>query len=108
MLEFYIVDTQAPPVLGLKSCLDLKLIKLVLSVAATKNGKNAIMAEYAGVFEGIRLLPGEYTFHLDPTVTPVVCPPRRVSAVASSRSSKTLKSQGSLPKLLSPLIGLML
>lgn len=32
LLEFYVVSTQAPPVLGKSSCLSLKLIKLVLSV----------------------------------------------------------------------------
>ena len=36
MLDFY-VDTRAPAVLGLKACLDMDLIKLVLSVTAPVN-----------------------------------------------------------------------
>ena len=31
-LYLYVVDTDAPPVLSLKSCLDMKLIKLILSM----------------------------------------------------------------------------
>jgi len=31
-LEFYIVDTKAPPILGMRASLDLKLIKLILAV----------------------------------------------------------------------------
>ena len=37
MLEFCVVSTQAPPVLGLTSCLSLKLIKLILSVEEMQN-----------------------------------------------------------------------
>lgn len=32
MLQFYLVSTQAPPILGLSSCLLLNLIKLILPV----------------------------------------------------------------------------
>ena len=31
-IEFYVVKTQSSPILGLKSCLDLELIKLIYSV----------------------------------------------------------------------------
>ena len=31
-LDFYVVETDAPPVLSLKSCLDMKLIKLILAM----------------------------------------------------------------------------
>ena len=34
MLVFYVVSTQAPPVLGMRVCLDMDLIKLVLPVNA--------------------------------------------------------------------------
>lgn len=33
VLEFYIVDTKAPPILGMRASLDLNLIKLILTVA---------------------------------------------------------------------------
>lgn len=50
--DFYVVDTLAPPVLGFRACLDLGLIKLVLSVS-TPVSKQSIMKEYANVFKGI-------------------------------------------------------
>lgn len=60
---------KAPPVLGLKACLDFRLIKLILSGAP----EVSILDEFADVFTGIGLFPGECTIHLDPNA-----PPRRV------------------------------
>ena len=86
-LEFYVVKTQYSPILGLKSCLDLQLIKLVYSVnhadttgACDSPGLNraSILSEYADVFDGLGLIPGECKIHLDPNAIPVVHPPRRV------------------------------
>lgn len=39
MLDFYVVNTKAPPVLGLSACLDLDLIKLLLAVNAPGDQK---------------------------------------------------------------------
>ncbi len=36
VMTFYVVDTNAPPVLGLKGCIDFGLIKMVLSVTETQ------------------------------------------------------------------------
>ena len=86
-LEFYVVKTQYSPILGLKSCLDLQLIKLVYSVnhadttgACDSPGldRASILSEYADVFDGLGLIPGECKIHLDPNAIPVVHPPRRV------------------------------
>lgn len=68
LMNFYIVNMQALPVLGLKACLDLDLIKLVLSVNALKEDKS-IMEEYADVFDGIGLFPEECTIHLKRNAT---------------------------------------
>ncbi|KAK0141090.1 hypothetical protein N1851_021892 [Merluccius polli] len=89
-LDFYIVDTKAPPVLGLNACLDLDLIKLVLSVTAEVDQKS-ILEKFSDVFQGIGLFPGECTIHLDPAATPVVCPPRRVPIALRSRLQKELQ-----------------
>lgn len=77
-LDFFIVDTQSPPVLGLKACLDLDMIKLVLSVSSPERDSESIVDEFADVFTRIGLFPGECNIHLDPSATPVVHPPRRV------------------------------
>ncbi|XP_024117609.1 uncharacterized protein K02A2.6 [Oryzias melastigma] len=76
MLKFHIVDTQAPPVLGLRACQEFGLVKFILSVSGTP--EQSIMDEYADVFTGIGLFPGECTIHIDPKAVPVVHPPRRV------------------------------
>lgn len=82
-LQIHIVDTCAPPVLGLKACLDFKLIKLILSVSSTPG--MSIMDEYADVFKGIGLFPGECTIHIDPSAVPVIHPPRRVPLALRDR-----------------------
>ena len=56
MFDFYVVDTRAPTVLGIKACLDMDLIKLVLSVTAPVETGN-VLEEFADVFTGIGLFP---------------------------------------------------
>lgn len=77
-LDFFIVDTQSPPVLGLKACLDLDMIKLVLSVSSPEKDSESIVDEFTDVFTGIGLFPGECNIQLDPTAMPVIHPLRRV------------------------------
>ena len=73
-LEFY-VKTTAPPVLSLRACTDLWLIKLVMSVTDTKDN---FLQKFLDVFDALGLLPGEHSLKVDPTVAPVVHPPERV------------------------------
>lgn len=75
-LKFRVVDTPAPSVLWLQECLDFGLIKLILSVSGAP--EVSIMDEFADVFKGIGLFPGECTIHIDPNAVPVVHPPCRV------------------------------
>ena len=101
-LEFYIVKTTAPPVLSLRACTDLKLIKLVLSVTDTKDN---ILQKFPDVFDGLGLLPGEHSLKVDPTVTPVVHPPRRVPYALRDLVKKELdrmESQGVISKVTQP------
>ena len=84
------IQREDPPVLGLNACLDLDLIKLVLSVTARVDQKT-IKEEFSDVFKGIGLFPGECTIHLDPAATPAVCPPRRVPIAQRSRLQKALQ-----------------
>lgn len=101
-IEFYFVDTTRSPILGLKSCLDFELIKLIHSVDSLdprvhtnpsdkelkpigNNGddskpldKKLVTQQYNDVFQGIGLFPGECKIHEDQNIHPVVHPPRRV------------------------------
>lgn len=46
VMTFCVVDTSAPPVIGLKGCINFGLIKLVLSVTETKT-KAPVLEEFA-------------------------------------------------------------
>lgn len=85
-MTFYIVDTSAPPVIGLMGCIDFGLIKLVLSTTETQTEVQA-MEEFADVFKGIGLFPGECTIRLDP-----VHPQRCIPLLLCSRLKEELEN----------------
>lgn len=85
--EFYIVDSSAPPLLSLRTSLDLGLIQLTHSVDHSVDGldqssssldKKAVLATNKDLFEGIGLLPGTCSLHMKDDAVPVVCPTRKV------------------------------
>ena len=73
-LDLYVVQTSAPPVLGLKACTDMGLIKVILSV--DKDKPTNFLEEFNDVFSGLGLFEGEYQIHVNPNYQPVVHPPR--------------------------------
>ncbi|KAL1261469.1 hypothetical protein QQF64_006734 [Cirrhinus molitorella] len=104
VMAFYVVDTSAPPVLGLKGCIDFGLIKMVLSVTETQT-EVPVLEKFADVFKGIGLFPDECTIHLDSHATPVVHPPRRIPLALHSCLKEELESmerQGVIVKVTEP------
>ena len=79
-LEFHVVDDNAPTAFSLKSCQDLSLIKIVMTV--NKGGEASksyeIVEEFSDVFEGQGCLSREYNIQLHPEVKPVVHAARKV------------------------------
>ena len=77
--HFYVVSTQAPPILGLSSCLSLNLIQLVLSVEE-RQGSDTVSQTPGDkdVFEGLGSFPGVHKIQLKLEVNPVIHPPRKV------------------------------
>lgn len=75
-LEFVVVKPDAMPLLGLKACKDMGLIKRVN--ALNKYDKMDIFKEYTDVFEGLGCLEGEHSIKIDESVTPKVHPPRKI------------------------------
>ena len=74
VMDFILVEKDLPPILGLKSCLGLGLIKRIYSLE-----EESLEAEYADVFEGLGEINGvQHEIQIDPNATPVVHPPRRV------------------------------
>ena len=74
MLEFILVEQDLPPILGLKSCLELGLEQRIYSLK-----EESLESEYADVFEGLGEISGvQRKIKIDPNATPVIQPPRRV------------------------------
>ena len=106
-LMFHIVDTNQSGLLGLRSSQDLGLIKVVMMTNAeeeqskldadVKSDKSPqqlieeVMQKYANVFTGLGRLEKSYHIEVDPTVTPVVNPPRTIPAAVRDRVKKELE-----------------
>ncbi|XP_048241977.1 uncharacterized protein K02A2.6-like [Haliotis rufescens] len=82
-LDFFIVETKAPLVLSLRTCLDLKLVKLILAVDSQPSSsgmtQDSVLNKFADVFKGIGKRKGKCKLHFKPDVTPVIHAPRRVA-----------------------------
>ena len=87
--SFYIVDTDSPAVLGLQTCVDLGLIKLVMSLS-TSSEVDGILQQYSCVFKGLGCLKQPYRIKIDNSVNPVIHPPRRIPAALRDRVKATL------------------
>ena len=86
-VEFQIIEHSAIPVIGLQTCHELNLVKRVSSVNTkgeenqsndTNQDVNEILQKYEDVFDGIGCLEGTYQIKIDPNVSPVVHPPRKI------------------------------
>ena len=111
-LMFHIVDTNQPGLLGLRSSQDLGLIKVVMmtntgeeqpkldvdvkSDKSPQQLKEEVMQKYANVFTGLGRLEKPYHIEVDPTVTPVVNPPRTIPAALRDRVKTELEDMEKL------------
>ena len=92
--EFVIVDIHhSQPILGLKTCLNLNVIKLVLSVNGPQIAmtKESVLHEFQDTFTGLGELEGDVKVHLQPNSTPVIHPPRRVPFALKDKLQNELK-----------------
>ena len=76
-LEFELVDAQVVPIVGLKACVELGIVK--------KIDNQAILDEFADCFEGIGCFKREHTIQVDPQVRTVI---NRARRIPSSRIEK--------------------
>ena len=70
---FQIVDGSYTPLLGRESCGQVSLAQRISTI-----GSKGILDEFPEVFQGLGCLPGKYHISIDPSVQPVVHPPRRI------------------------------
>ena len=70
---FIITDDNFLPILGLHTSEELRLIKLMNAITSSKE----IVSKYAD-FGDIGCLQNEYHMEVDPNVSPVITPPRKI------------------------------
>lgn len=91
MCEFSIVElTSAEPILGLKDCVKLNLVKLIRSVEMT-DSSHAYMEEYHDVFNGLGCLKEPYHIQINPEAAPVIHAPRKIPVTLTDRLKKELQ-----------------
>lgn len=70
---FQVVDGNYIPLLGRASCEHMGLIQRINTIE-----NKSILDEFPEVFQGLGCLPGKYHISIDPSVPPIIHPPRRV------------------------------
>ena len=100
LLEFQVVDFEVQPILSAETCQKLKFLQVLVNdkndkdeIAQDKMSVNTtsdIFQEYADVFEGIGCLDENYHIEIDPSVKPVIHPPRRVPVTLKDPLKKEL------------------
>ncbi|XP_055997848.1 uncharacterized protein K02A2.6-like [Ostrea edulis] len=102
-LEFFVTKTDTTPLLGLKSCVDLGLVKLTMMTQ--KEDKTDLVNQFSSVFQGLGCLRDPYHIQLNSTVQPVVHPPRTFPAALRNELKASLdemESQGVIGKVDEP------
>ena len=92
-LDFFITNIESEPVLSISACKELGLIKFIGAVNRQEDVEvftTRIKTEYEDVFTGIGCLEKPYHIKLDPTVQPVIIPPRRIPFGLEDRVKTTL------------------
>lgn len=75
---FYVVKNKSCAILGLKSCLELNLIKRVDNVDIKKSDSLSVFDEFGHLFQGIGCLEKPYHIELKEDAVPVACPARSI------------------------------
>lgn len=90
-VEFTVVDVISTPLLGLKDCLDLKLVaKVGINYISEHVNKEDVVTKHLDVFTGLGKFPGEINIELSENATPKVHPPRRVPLSLYAKLKDTL------------------
>ena len=109
-VKFYIVDRKVPAVLSAATCTEMGLVSRIHTVASTSSKDQQadttspassvthtettdtpdILQEYSDLFQGLGCLPGEHAIKIDPAVTPVVHPPRKVPVTLKGKIKEEL------------------
>lgn len=103
MAEFQIVNINAVPILGYKICVEMEMVKRVLSVQS--DSKPKFVSEYEDIFQGLGCLPGKYEIKLKNNAVPVIHAPRKLPFAIKDRVKNKLnemEQQGIIAKVEGP------
>ncbi|CAL1280429.1 unnamed protein product [Larinioides sclopetarius] len=90
-LQFYVVNVKSKPILGLKGCIELKLLERIDAIECSKLSKIELIKQYNDVFTGTGEFPDEpYHISLKDNAIPVIHPPRRVPQALQPKLKETL------------------
>lgn len=85
------VGQKAKAILGLKTCIDLELIKKVESIDSDNHfSLNLLLKKYDYLFKGVGCFDKEYHIELKENYKPVVVPPRKIPFVLEGKLKFTL------------------
>lgn len=88
LFDFYVTETDQPPLLGLHTSQELGLIKIVMSMNCSSE---FIIDKYPSVFTGLGCLDKPYHIDIDETVKPVINPTRKVPVALRDKLKSTLQ-----------------
>jgi hypothetical protein len=90
--DFYVVDYAATTIIGLPTCRQIDVLRRVDAVSPIGSTDNThdLISQFADIFSGLGCFPGEYHIEIDPRVTPVIHPPRRVPLAIQPKLKATL------------------
>ena len=106
-LNFKIISGTQKPLLSGEACKQLGLITIneIHQVGTLREKPDALLEEYADVFEGLGCLPGEYHIEIDPTVPAVQHAPRRAPIALKAKLKEKiteLENKGIITKVVEP------
>lgn len=77
-LEFQIIESNLPAILGGESCAKMGLIRRLYTVGKVTDSSSDIFINYKDVFTGLGCVPGLHNIKIDSAVPPVIHPPRKI------------------------------
>ena len=93
---FIVAETSSPPILGLSTCENLNLIKCVMVVKSKEKQLPSFISEFESCFGELGTLPKVHKIVVDPSIPPVVHPPRRVPIAIQLKLKEELDRMESL------------
>jgi hypothetical protein len=99
--RFFIVGGNSVPILGFKSSKNMNLVKLVLNIDASDDGKSTpdlkpLLEQYKELFSGIGKIQGECEIHLKEGFMPTAYPARKVPIAMREKLKQELDRLESL------------